>query len=274
VDGVMQKNSLPNGINNYHKLSSRGASIYYIGSAIFAAGIVLIVLATVLIMFYEIHYTSESVEILLTIPNLATGIILLLIGINLMIRQTKRGYLIIIASIIFSSVAIFLFYTNYIDNFYYPLVSYIFGLYVFGFLMLLGNAFGSVIVWIIGNKPEYQITEKVKSHLYTDEEIQRDIEEATQKSLEAAVNQLQFELTDLPKDIIIGRGSSESPGTVIRVKDDTDEVLNLSQTLNPSSTEKFGSIGVDKVSMELAKTISSEKKKKNIFTRLKDKIFR
>lgn len=269
----MQNNSLPNEINSYSKLSSRGTSIYYIGSAVFSAGIVLIVLATVLIMFYEIHYTSEPVEILLTIPTLATGIILLLIGINLMIRQTKKGYLIIFTSIIFSSVAIFLFYTNYLDNFYYPLVSYIFGLYVFGFLMLLGNAFASVIVWIIGNKPEYQITEKAKPHFYTDEEIQRDIEEATQKSLQAAVDQLQFELEDLPKDIIIGRGSPESPGNIIRVKDDIDEVLSLSQTLNTGSTEKFGSIGVDKVSMELAKIISSEKKEKSIFTRLKAKIF-
>jgi len=233
----------------------------------------LIVLATALVMLYEIHYTSEPVEILYTIPNLATGIILLLIGINLMIKQTKRGYLIIIISIIFSSLAIFLFYTNYLNNFYYPLISYIFGLYVFGFLILLGNAFASVIVWIIGNKPEYQISGKVKSHLYTDEEIQRDIEEATQKSLETSVEQLQFELEDLPKDIIIGKSVPESPGTVIRVKDDIDEVLNLSQTLNPSSTEKFGSLGIEKASMELAKTISLEKKKKSIFKRLKEKIF-
>ena len=187
-----------------------------------------------------------------------------------MIRQTRKGYAIIIASIVFSSLAVYLFFTNYLYNFYYPLVSYIFGLYVLGFLLLLGNAFASVIVWIIGNRPEVQIISgKEKGHIYTDEEIQRDIEEATQKSLEAAVEQLQFELEDLPKDIIVGKTVPESPGTVIRIKDDIDEVLNLSQTLKPGATEKFGSIGIDKASSQLAKTMTKEKKKRGFFGRYK-----
>ena len=182
---------------------------------------------------------------------------------------------IVIASIVFSSLAIYLFYTNYLHNFYYPLISYIFGLYVIGFLALLGNAFASVIVWIIGNRPDYRpdyrIEGKEKLHLYTDEEIQRDIEEATQKSLEAAVDQLQFKLEDLPKDIIIGKTVPKSPGTIIRIKDDIDEVLNLSQTLQPGATEKFGTIGIEKASMQLAKTLTQEKKKKGRFWRRKEK---
>ena len=272
MDGVMQSDSLPDEVSDSTKLSSRGASIYYLGSAVFAAGIVLIVLGSALVMYYQIHYESEPVEVLYTILSIASGIILILVGINLMIRQTRKGYAIIIASIVFSSLAIYLFFTNYLYNFYYPLVSYIFGLYVIGFVVLLGNAFASVIVWIIGNKPEYQIlSSKEKSHIYTDEEIQRDIEEATQKSLEAAVEQLQFDLEDLPKDIIVGKTVPKSPGTIIRIKDDIDEVLNLSQTLKPGATEKFGSIGIDKASGQLAKTMSKEKKKRGLFGRYKEK---
>lgn len=274
----MQNDSLPtefkdevkDEVNDSAKLSSRGGSVYYFGSAVFAAGIVLIVLGSALVMFYEIHYESEPVEVLYTILSIASGIILILIGINLMIRQTRKGYAIIIASIVFSSLAVYLFFTNYLNNFYYPLVSYIFGLYVLGFLLLLGNAFASVIVWIIGNRPEVQIIGgKEKGHIYTDEEIQRDIEEATQKSLEAAVEQLQFELEDLPKDIIVGKTVPESPGTVIRIKDDIGEVSNLSQTLKPGATEKFGSIGIDKASMQLEKTMAKEKKKRGLFGRYK-----
>ena len=268
----MQSDSLPDEVSDSTKLSSRGASIYYLGSAVFAAGIVLIVLGSALVMYYQIHYESEPVEVLYTILSIASGIILILVGINLMIRQTRKGYAIIIASIVFSSLAIYLFFTNYLYNFYYPLVSYIFGLYVIGFVVLLGNAFASVIVWIIGNKPEYQIlSSKEKSHIYTDEEIQRDIEEATQKSLEAAVEQLQFDLEDLPKDIIVGKTVPKTPGTIIRIKDDIDEVLNLSQTLKPGATEKFGSIGIDKASGQLAKTMSKEKKKRGLFGRYKEK---
>ena len=271
----MQSDSLSNEVSDSTKLSRRGASIYYLGSAVFAAGIVLIVLGSALVMFFQIHYESEPVEILYTILSIATGIILILVGINLMIRQTKKGYAIVVASIVFSSLAIYLFYANYLHNFYYPLVSYIFGLYVIGFLALLGNAFASVIVWIIGNRPDYRpdyhMEGKEKPRLYTDEEIQRDIEEATQKSLEAAVDQLQFELEDLPKDILVGKSVPKTPGTIIRIKDDIDEVLSLSQTLKPGATEKWGSIGIEKVSMQLAKTLTQEKKKKGIFWRRKEK---
>jgi len=258
----MQKDSLNSEVRDADKLSSHGASIYYLGSTIFIIGIVLIVLGSALVMIYQIEYASEKIKILYTILSIAVGIILILVGINLMIRQAKKGYAIILASVVFSILASYLFYTNYINNFYYPLVSYIFGLYILAFLGLLGNAFASVIVWIIGNKPVYQTIGKEKHHLYTDEEIQRDIEEATQKSIETAVNQLEFDLEALPKDIIVGKTVPESPGTVIRVKDDIDEVINLSHTLGPLAKEKFGSVGIDRASSLLADTMSQDKKKK------------
>lgn len=267
----MQNNSLNGEVSGAAKLSSRGASIYYLGSAVFAAGIVLIILGSSLVMFYQIHYESEPVEIFHTILSISIGIILILVGINLMIRQTKKGYAIIIASLVFSSLAIYLFYTNYLYNFYYPLISYIFGFYVLGFLLLLGNAFASVMVWIIGSRSGYPTLLKEKPHEYTDEEIQRDIEEATQKSIETAVNQLEFELEELPKDIIVGKTVPNSPGIVIRVKDDIDEVLNLSHVVGPAATEKFGSLGIEKASLQLTKTISKERQKKGIFGRRKEK---
>ena len=268
---MMQSDSLANENSDSTKLSSRGASIYYLGSTVFIAGIGLIVLGSALAMFFQIHYESDPVEILYTILSIATGITLILVGLNLMIRQTKKGYAIVVASIVVSSLAIYLFYANYLHNFYYPLVSYIFALYVLGFLAMLGNAFASAIVWIIGNRSEYQIIGKEKPRLYTDEEIQRDIEEATKKSLESAVAELQFELEELPDDMVVGKYAPKTPGNVIRVKDGIDEVLSLRQTLTAGTTEKWGSIGIDKASRQLAKTISQEKIKKSRFARLKER---
>ena len=268
----MQKDSLNKGVYDNYKLSSRGASIYYLGSIVFVSGILLVILGSALAMIHELRYASERVEILYDILSISIGIIMILIGINLMIRQTKKGYLFIIASIVVSSLAIYLFYTNYLSNFYYPLISYIFGLYVIGFLLLIGNSFASVIVWIIGNRSADRTILKEKKHIYTDEEIQRDIEEATKKSIETAVEQLQFDLVDLPKDIIAGKTVPKSPGTVIRIKDDMKEVLNLSHALGPAATEKFGSHGIDKASLQLAKTISKENQKKGIFEKFKEKI--
>ena len=268
----MQKDSLNTKDRDAAKLSSQGASIYYLGSAVFIIGIVLIVIGSAFVIINQIGYESEKIKVLYTILSIAVGVIMILVGINLMMRQTKKGYAIIGASIVFSALASFLFFTNYLHNFYYPLVSYIFGLYILAFLLLLGNAFASVMVWIISNRPEYQIKIKEKKqHLYTDEEIQRDIEEATQKSLESAVEQLQFELEDLPKDIIVGKTVPESPGTVIRIKDDINEVASLSHTLGPIATEKFGSVGIDKASKQLAETMDQDTKKKGRFSKHKMK---
>lgn len=268
----MHKDSLSYEDSSSTKLSNKGVSIYYLGSAVFVIGIVLIILGSALTMIFQIHYGSEPEQILYTIVSVATGITLILIGINLMMKQTKKGYAIVVVSTVFSSLAIFLFTTNYLHNFYYPLVSYVFGFYVIGFLALLGNAFASVIIWIVGNRPSYIAEEKEKSRLYTDEEIQRDIEEATKKSLETAVAELQFELEELPDDMVVGKYAPKTPGNVIRVKDDIDEVLSLRQTLTPGTTEKWGSLGIDKASTQLAKTISQEKIKKSRFARLKERL--
>jgi hypothetical protein len=256
------------------KLSSRGASVYYLGSTLFVVGILLIILGSILIIFFQIRYGSEPEKILYTISSVATGIILVLIGINLMIKQMKKGYIIIIGSALFSSIAIFLMCINYFNNFRYPLISYIFVLYVIGFLALLANAFASVIVWIIGKGSDYQIKQEEKSRLYTDEEIQRDIDEATKKSIKIAVDELQFEIEEPTSDILIGKSASRIPGNIIRVKDNISEVLSLKKTLTPCETEKWGSVGIEKVSNQLAKTITHEKKKKSKFSKINEWLFK
>lgn len=267
----MHKKYLSDNDSNSTKLSSRGVSIYYLGSAVFVIGIGLIIFGTALVMLFQLHYESEPQQILYTVVTIATGITIILIGINLMIRQTKKGYAIVAASTISSALAIFLFATNYLNNWYYPLVGYILGLYVIGFLALLGNSFANVIIWLIGNRPDIILKEGEKPRLYTDEEIQRDIEEATKKSIETAVAELQFELEDFPDDLVVAKSAPETPGNIIRVKDDINEVLNLRQTMTHGTTEKWGSLGIDKASMQLASTISKEEKKSGFFARLRER---
>ena len=271
----MHNDDLVDEEKSFNKLFSRGAVIYYFGSLVFIAGIALIILGSALIMFFEIGYTSELQEILLTIISIAIGIILILLGINLMMKQTKKGYFIIFLSVISISLSMFLFLRYYPDNWYYPQVGYVFGLYVAGFLLLLGNTFAGAILWIIGSKPIFAFKEKEEpSRMYSDEEIQRDIEEATRKSAEAAVAELQFDLDDAPSDLLIGKFVSRSPKNVIRVKDKISEVSNLRQTLSPGTTEKWGSVGIDKASMALAQTMEPKKQeKKGFFERIKEKYF-
>jgi hypothetical protein len=275
MDGLMQNDYTPEDDVKSTKLSSRGTSVYYLGSIVFLIGIILVVLGSLLVVYFQIHYGSEPWKIFYTILSIATGLNFILIGINLMIRQMKKGYAIITTSVILGAFAIFLFYMNYFDNFYYPLVGYIFGLYIIAFLLLLANAFASVIVWIIGNKPEYVVNkeEKQPTKLYTDEEIQRDIEEATNQIVASAINELQFDIEERPSDVLLSKSVSKIPSNVIRVKDNINEVLSLRQTLDPGSTEKWGSIGIDKASMQLAKALEAEKVKVSRFSGFKNRLF-
>jgi hypothetical protein len=262
--------------SNKNKLFSRGAAIYYFGSLVFIAGIALIILGSALIMFFKLSYTSELQEILYTVISIAIGIVFILLGINLMMKQTKKRYFIIILSVISVTVSMFLFIRNYEYNWYYPLVSYVFGLYVAGFLLLLGNTFAGAIMWIIGSKPGLSlgpVEDEEPAHLYTDEEIQRDIEEATRKSAEAAVAELRFDMEEAPGDILAVH-VSQTPKNITRVRDKITEVKSLGQTLSPGATEKWGSVGIEKASMALANTLEPKKKqRKGFFQRIKEKYF-
>jgi hypothetical protein len=242
----------------------KGVSIYYAGSVLFIAGIALLALGTVLVMLFQIHYYSDPVQILQTVFCIGTGITLVLMGINLMIRQKKKGYYVIGFSTIISAVSILLFVLNYFDNWFYPVVGYVVVLYVFGFLGLLGNAFGNVTLWLIENRqPVIQgdFGEKKVKRAYTDEEILRDIEETTRRRIEEAAAELNFELYD-SGNYRFGKFAPKDRGHVTRVKDDIGEAQALNFTMNPGETEKWGSIGVDKASSQLADAIMQQQEEK------------
>jgi hypothetical protein len=242
----------------------KGVSIYYAGSVLFIAGIALLALGTILVMLFQIHYHSEPIQILQTVFCIGTGITLVLIGINLMIRQKKKGYYVIAISTIISAVSIFLFIWNYLDNWFYPIVGYVLVLYVFGFLGLLGNAFGNVTLWLIENRQpivQGDFGETKVKRSYSDEEILRDIEETTRKRVEAAAAELNFELYDTG-NYKFGKFAPKDRGHVTRVKDDIDEAQALNYTMNPGETEKWGSIGVDKASSQLANAIMQQNEEK------------
>ena len=102
----MHEDSLTEGTESSNGVLRRGLSIYYIGSMFFIVGISLVALGSAFVMIFQIHYGSESDKILYTALFLGTGITLVLMGINLMIKQTKRGYCVVGMSAFISSFAI------------------------------------------------------------------------------------------------------------------------------------------------------------------------
>ena len=76
---------------------------------------------------------------------------------------------------------------NYRNNWYYPMISYILVLYITGSLILIGNLFANVILLIIDKKSEHVTYEAKPTHLYTDEEIMKDIDVKDAPFLAAAL---------------------------------------------------------------------------------------
>ncbi len=247
------------------RLSRRGETIYYLGTLFFVGGIILLAYASVSVMFFQIHYESEAGLIADTVMFMGTGLLCVAMGINLMLNQSKRGYLVFGLGSVFSVIGIFSFYLNYESNWFYPIISYILLAYLLGFLMLMGNAFGHVTLWILRKNLDSSVTDMKagkKTYMHTDEEIQRDIENAIKQSMKQAADNLQFDLSVEPSFKVSRNAAAE---TVIRRKDDMNETVALQQTLNPGSKEKWGATGVDKASMLLADTLNQESSVKQGF---------
>jgi len=258
-------------VGNQEKIYRHGEFIYYIGALFFISGIILLILGTISIMFFQIHYGSENPLILNVVSFMCSGLILSSLGINLLIRQKRNGYYAILIGILFSFLSIALFLFNYQNNWYYPTINYVIISYIVGLMILMGNAFGNVTLWLIrSNVSSETIKSKKILREYSDEEIERDIENAVQKSLVKAADELQFDFID-KKPLKVGNASFGSE-TIVKVKDDINETHTLDQTLNPGEREIWGATGVDKTSDLLANALLEKPKIKR--SKFKDFFFR
>jgi len=257
-------------VGTQHRILKHGALIYYVGSAIFASGIALLAVGVAFVMMQEIHYKSEPEEILLSSIFIGVGATMILAGINMMMKQTRYGYYIVGASTFASLFALLVFTYNYPQKWYYPLINYVLALYIVGFLVLVGNAFANVVLWMIEGEPE-AVVRKEGGRIYTDEEIERDIEDATRKSIELSASELTFK-EPRAEDVRYGRVFRETRGTTTRIKDNLDEVTSLVKTINPGERIKSGSAEIESASKNLVDILRVGSVKKSKSREIKDKI--
>ena len=252
---------------------------YYAGSSLFGIGIAILAVGVIWIVFFKINYFSPREDILFAALFLGVAIVTILVGINLMMRQTKYGYSIVTLSTLMSLASLLIFAWKYPKgDWIYPLVSYVLIFYIMGFLLLMGNAFANVILSIISSNviaptAEAESEIEVRRREYTEEEIEKDINEALQKHLEIAAAELRFKDDDFV-DIKLGKAFRETPGTVTRVKDDIDEVHWLKKAINQGDKEEDGSREVDDISVQLDKIMDQQvSEKKHLGKRKRFKLF-
>ena len=247
----------------------RGTSVYYAGSVIFAAGIVLLIVGAAFIMMSQLHYGSEPGKIILSVIFMGGGASLVLTGINLMMKQTRYGYHITGLGIFLAIVALAIFTSIYPQGWFYPTVSYVLAMYVIGILALLGNGFANVVLWIISSKSE--TTTKSAQENYTvhnDESIKRDLEEAVQSSIQQSSSELKFKDQNVG-NVRLGKAFRESRGKTTRVKDDINEADKLKRTTSGDKV-KSGSAEVEKISTQLREAMENQTTEKGIIEKIKE----
>lgn len=235
----------------------RGTSIYYAGSAIFATGIALLTIAVAAIMIFKIHYESDPHQILLTVLFMGVGTVVVLTGVNLVMRQIRYGYPIVGASFCASLLALIIFAYLYPHEWYYPQINYVLTLYTIGTLALFGNIFANAILWLIKNKSVTVSRDRRATKVYTDAEIARDLDEALKKTMAISSSRLNFKTEDAA-DIRFGNAFHERPGTITRVKDDLHETDRLLSVTNPKITLKASSSEVEDASLLLSETLKKQ----------------
>jgi len=232
----------------------RSGSIYYLGTLFFIAGIILIILGTLSIMFFQVHYGSENEIVLPIVIYIGLGLMLIALGINIMIYQSRKGYFLSFLGLLLSICSIVIFLLNYQNNWYYPTINYILIFYISGLILLMGNAFGNATIRLINSGTEYKEKKSEKTvYEYSNEEIERDIDEAVKKSLVKAADNIEFNFVNTKK-LKVGNSAFASE-SVVKVHDPITESHTLNQTINPGDREEWGGMGLDKVSMKLAEAL-------------------
>lgn len=115
----------------------------YSGSIIFILGIILCLWGVIQSYLLGINLRSPREEISKIVTMIGIGIPLIFVGMNITLKPTRRTVYLMVPGITLS-LALALFYMNYMEKWYYPLVSVVSVLYILGILLLGGVLFANI----------------------------------------------------------------------------------------------------------------------------------
>jgi len=115
----------------------------YLGLTIFMIGIILSLIGLIQSSLLGINLNSPREEISKVFIKICIGLPLIFVGMNITLKTTKiHTYLMIIGTML-SLMAAAMLYTLYVENWYYPLASYVMLIYMSGILLLIGVLFAN-----------------------------------------------------------------------------------------------------------------------------------
>ncbi|TQD27550.1 CHAD domain-containing protein [Methanolobus vulcani] len=125
----------------------------------FLAGLVSCMTGLLFAIVSRLNRGSGTETILVVCMLLATGVVLILSGINVAgIRQKLSRNYSFLAGLLLSAIGLFVFMTSFPDNWVYPKVSYAIVAYSIGIFLLLINIFVNYFLQALGDSRQQELT--------------------------------------------------------------------------------------------------------------------
>lgn len=115
----------------------------YSGLTFFIIGIILCLIGLIQSYLLGINLGSPRDEISKVVIKVGIGLTLIFVGMNLTLKPARRYMYLVAFGMALSLAAVTIFHTHYVKNWYYPLVSFVWLIYVFGILLLIGVIFAN-----------------------------------------------------------------------------------------------------------------------------------
>lgn len=275
------KKNIANYLTKFDKISDKR---FYFGSMVFISGIILCLVGLFFLVAYKINITfniSNNVRVAIAIGSIGIGLPLVLSGVAINFSPKRNyTYLTILFGIVLSWISTIFGVNAYLMNkWYHPLIGKVAIGYGFGILLLAGTSFAALVMYVIASKTTVHKTEelikktKFLRKVYTDEEINRDIEEALSTSkytwgVPSKIPDLIIKSTD-ESDLTLSKAMFGRAGKITRVSADSinNGVKSLSDLRGgrgKTESSKSDAQDLNKAAEMLRKAREKQEKEKEI----------
>jgi len=277
------KKNIANYLTKNDKISDKR---FYFGSMVFISGIILCLVGLFFLVAYKINLTfhiSNNVRVAIAMGSLGIGLPLVLSGVAINFSPKRNyTYLTLLFGIVLSWISTIFGVNAYLANkWYHPLIGKVAIGYGFGILLLAGTSFAALVMYVIASKTTaYKTEELIKKtkffeerKVYTDEEINRDIEEALSTSKytwggPSKIPDLIIKSTD-ESDLTLSKAMFGRAGKITRVSADSinngvKSLSDLRSGRGKIESSKSDVQDLNKVAEMLRKAREKQEKEKEI----------
>ncbi len=223
---------------------------YFRSTLMFSAGIGLLIVGLVFILYFQLHYGSDPTLVKVTFSLIGLGVPLAVIGVSGMFGYVKYSKITGISGFLLCAIGVLSFTLLYPENWFYPNVSIVATLYALGLVTLFGGLFAEVVERIIETRVERRV------------EREGDEVEEVKFVEPVAIPEFEISIKDVDVgDVKLSKTLDGRLGKVVKVKDNVDYDASMLNRVKEGKVEvKVKDDEISKIS-EVLKGMESRMRK-------------